>query len=207
MRYILCLLLVSTILVSQQNSTHAAATFSITNVTKFAHLPLKRSATLETVMGTIQERIYMENIERQGSLGTVRPAPVALLSIMAAIDERIILENVGNTGVTSIVTAPADLLIVMQSIESRFYVENIEQMLSSSLPKLVLDAGVPTGTVVRAIAPANEPSPTATHTPLPTVTPTVTVDLTQTPLPTATQTVSTTQIPPIVPMQPDRPQP
>jgi hypothetical protein len=207
MRYMLSLLLVSTILVSQQNSTHAAATFSITNVTKFAHLPLKRSATLETVMGTIQERVYMENIERQGSLGTVRPAPAALLTVMAAIDERIILENVENTGVTSIVTAPAALLTVMQSIESRFYVEHIEQMLSSSLPKLVLDAGVPTGTVVRAIAPANEPTSTVTHTPLLTVTPTVAVDVTQSPLPTATQTVSTTQIPPIVPMQPDSPQP
>ncbi len=206
MRYILCLLLVSTILVSQQNSTHAAATFSITNVTKFAHLPLKRSATLETVMGTIQERVYMENIERQGSLGTVRPAPGALLTVMAAIDERIILENVENTGVTSIVSR-ADLLTVMQSIESRFYVENIEQMLSSSLPKLVLDAGVPTGTVVRAIAPANEPTSTVTHTPLLTVTPTVAVDLTQTPLPTATQTVSATQIPPLAPIQPDSPQP
>ena len=211
MRYILCLLLVSTILVSQQNSTHAAATFSITNVTKFAHLPLKRSATLETVMGTIQERVYMENIERQGSLGTVRPAPAALLMVMAAIDERIILENVENTGVTSIVTAPAALLTVMQSIESRFYVEHIEQMLSSSLPKLVLDAGVPTGTAVRAIAPANEPSPTATHTPLPTVTPTVAVDLTQTPLPTVIPTVavSVTQsaLPTATPMQPDSPQP
>jgi hypothetical protein len=163
------------------------------------------------MMGTIQERVYMENIERQGSLGTVRPAPGALLTIMAAIDERIILENVENTGVTSIVSAPAALLTVMQSIESRFYVENIEQMLSSSLPKLVLDAGVPTGTVVRAIAPANEPTSTVTHTPLLTVTPTVAVDVPQTPLPTVIPTVavSVTQsaLPTATPMQPDSPQP
>lgn len=207
MRYMLSLLIVCTIVVSQQSSTHAAATFTITNVTKFAHLPLKRSATLETVMGTIQERVYMENIERQGSLGTVRPAPAVLLTVMAAIDERIILENIENTGVTTIAAAPAALLTVMQSIESRFYVENIEQLLVSTLPQLVLTGGVPTGTVVRAIAPANEPSPTATHTPLLTVTPTVAVDVTQSPPPTATQSVDVTQIPPIGTVARESPQP
>ena len=207
MRYILCLLLVSTILVSQQNSTHAAATFAITNVTKFAHLPLKRSATLETVMGTIQERVYMENIERQGSLGTVRPAPADLLTVMAGIDERIILENIENSGVTSIAAAPAALLTVMQSIEARFIVENIEQLLVSTLPQLVLTGGVPTGTVVRAIAPANEPSPTATHTPLVTATPTVVVAVTQSPLPLSTETIVVTPIPPMGTVERESPQP
>jgi hypothetical protein len=173
MRYMLSLLIGCTIVVSQQSSTHAAATFSITNVTTFAHLPLTRSVTLETVMGTIEERVYLENIELQGSLGTIRTAPADLLTVMAAIDERIILENIENTGVTTIAAAPAALLTVMQSIESRFYVENIEQLLVSTLPQLVLTGGVPTGTVVRAIAPANEPTTTATHTPLLTVTPTV----------------------------------
>ena len=175
MRYMLSLLLVSTILVGQQRSTLAAESFSITNVTTFAHLPLKRSATLETVMGTIEERISIENIEQQGSLGTVRPAPAALLTVMAAIDERIILENVENTGVTSIVTAPADLLTVMQTIETRFYVENIEQMLSSALPKLVLDAGVPTGTVMPAMARPHSADATITSTPLPLFQTTMTV--------------------------------
>ena len=222
MRYILCLLLVGSILFNWQHSTHAAELFSITNVTKFAHLPLKRNTTLETVMATIHERIFLENIEMRGNV-LIKPPPAALSTIMAGIHERIIFENVENTRVTLLVAAPAPLRTVMQSIAARIIIENIEQLVVSTLPQLVLSGGVPTGTVVRAFAPANEPSPNATHTPLLTATPTVAVDVTQSPLPTASQTVVAsvtqsplptatqsvvvTQSPPMRTAEPERPQP
>jgi hypothetical protein len=156
--------------------SHAAESIVIQNVTRFATITLRPNATLAGIMANVNERFYLENVERHGTIGRVAVAPAALTTIMANINERFYFENVERHGaIGRVASPPADLTTIMASINERFYLENVESHQSFRLYQLILDNGVPTGTVVRNIA---------IGTPTPTIQPRMQVTATATALPT-----------------------
>jgi hypothetical protein len=155
--------------------SHAADSIIMRNITSSATITLRPNTTLRRVMANVNERIYIENVERHGSIGRVVRPPLALTTIMASINERI-------------------------------YIENVERHQALALHQLILDNGVPTGTVRRAIQPDQTPRPSMTSTPTATpsvvariapsdspVPPATSLALTESPLPTATETPVPTQ--------------
>jgi hypothetical protein len=145
-------LLLSTILLLQlgMQPTHAAESIVIRNVTRFATITLRPNATLKGIMANTNERIYLENVERHNTIGRVAAPPAALTTIMANINERIYLENVErHSTIGRVAVPPAALTTIMANINERIYLENIEKHQAFPLYQLILDNGVPTGTVAR----------------------------------------------------------
>lgn len=169
-KYFLILLIVAWSNIFPLQHAAAAEPFVILNVTKYATFTLRPSASLSTVMTAVEERIYARNITKRGSLGLIRVAPAGLASILADTNERILVRNIEKRGVLALSPPPSTLLSELQNTAARFIMTNIEMVGWFTLPRLILDHGVPTATIMPAAAPPvvhfTDETPVRTITPL-----------------------------------------
>jgi len=94
------------------------------------------------------ESIIIQNVTRFATI-TLRPN-ATLNGIMANTNERIYLQNVErHNTIGRVAVPPAALTTIMANINERIYLQNVESHQWFRLVPIILDNGVPTGTVAR----------------------------------------------------------
>jgi hypothetical protein len=182
------LVLIITVLLGHIHSavTQAASTITVTSANKVVTIGLRRSGPLNTTIGTLNAAIFVESANRVINTRSVQP-PAALVSLYVARFAAIFVESADKTVSIGATTPATALTETYAGIKKHITVEGADNIGLKSVVPIILDGGVPTGTVARAaLLPAAAPSSTPTHTAealLPSVTSLSTPEASATPTP------------------------
>jgi hypothetical protein len=141
---------------------YAATVITVTSANKVVTLPLRRSVPLNTTLGTLHAAIFVESANRVINTRAVQP-PAALVSLYAARFAAIFVESADKTVSIGAATPATALTETYAGIKKHITVEGADNIGLKSVVPIILDGGVPTGTVARAaLLPVAKPSSTQT---------------------------------------------
>jgi hypothetical protein len=141
---------------------YAATAITVTSANKVVTLPLRRSAGLNTTLGTLNAAIFVESANKIINIRSVQP-PAVLVSLYTARYAAIFVESADKIVGLGAVTPATPLRDTYSTIKKRIIVIGADHVGLNSIVPIILDDGIPTSTVVRAaLPPATEPTSTPT---------------------------------------------
>jgi hypothetical protein len=181
-----CIALTLTLATWMFTPAYAATAITVSSANKVVTLPLRRSAGLNTTLGTLNAAIFVESANKIINIRAVQP-PAALVSLYVARFAAIFVESADKIVGLGAVTPATPLRDTYSTIKKRIIVIGADHVGLNSVVPIILDGGVPTGTAARAaLLPAAEPSSTPTppvEALLPSVTSLSTPEASETPTP------------------------
>ncbi len=162
-RYTTLVLLITVLLtVVQYPIAQAASTITVTSANKVVTIGLRRSGPLNTTLATLNAFILVESANKVINTRSVQP-PAALVSLYTARYAAIFVESADKTVSIGATTPATALTETYAGIKRHITVEGADNIGLKSVVPIILDGGVPTGTVARsALLPVAEPSSTPT---------------------------------------------
>jgi hypothetical protein len=157
-----CIALTLTLATWMFTPAYAATAITVSSANKVVTLPLRRSAGLNTTLGTLNAAIFVESANKIINIRAVQP-PAALVSLYVARFAAIFVESADKIVGLGAVTPATPLRDTYSTIKKRIIVIGADHVGLNSIVPIILDGGIPTSTVVRAaLLPATEPSSTPT---------------------------------------------
>ena len=136
--------------------TYAATAITVTSANKVVTIGLRSSGPLNTILATHADFIYVESANKIINIRAVQP-PAALVSLYATRFAAIFVESADNTVSIGATTPATAMTETYAGIKKHITVEGADNIGLKSVVPIILDGGVPTGTVTRvAILPAGE---------------------------------------------------
>ena len=158
----LVLLFTVMLTVVQYPVAQAASTITVTSANKVVTIGLRRSGPLTTTLATLDDFILVESANNVINTRSVQP-PAALVTLYTARLAAIFVESADKTVSIGATTPATPLTESYASINKHITVEGADNIGLKSVVPIILDGGVPTGTVARAaLLPAAEPASTPT---------------------------------------------
>lgn len=192
--------LIGTLFISQSR-TEAATAITVSGANKVYSYTMVRNATLSTIVSgaptqlfvesakqyavffraaptdlrtiytTLEARIFVDHADRQ-LVPVLMRAPATLQAIYTTLEARIFVDHADRQFVPVLTQAPTTLQAIYTTLAARIFVDHADAQFVPVLVPIILDNGVPTGTVARgATQPDQTPRPSMTSTP--TATPSV----------------------------------
>jgi hypothetical protein len=195
-RMTLSLCIVCTALLLTSRVTQSATTIPVSNADKVYHYTLRQNTTLNTTLAnapatilvegarlfsinfqlsptalqsiytTLHAQIFVDSADMQ-FIPSLTIAPTALQSIYTTLQARIFVDHADAQFVPVLTQASANLQAIYSALQARIYVGHADAQFVPVLIPIILDNGVPTGTVARAagqLTQSNLATPTATAT-------------------------------------------
>lgn len=195
------IVLICTLFISQSR-TEAATTITVTGANKVYSYAMRGNTTLNTIVSGAPTHVFVESAKQYVVFYKVAPAD--LRTIYTTLQARIFVDHANKQFTPLLIKAPTTLQAIYTTLAARVFVDHADAQFVPVLVPIILDNGVPTGTVARgATQPDQTPRPSMTSTP--TATPTVEerVVPSESPVPTVTLADSaTTTIEPTATIEP-----
>lgn len=176
--------LIGTLFISQSR-IEAATAITVSGANKVYSYTMVRNATLSTIVSGAPTQLFVEGAKQYAVF--FRSAPTDLRTIYTTLQARIFVDHANKQFTPLLIKAPTTLQAIYTTLAARIFVDHADAQFVPVLVPIILDNGVPTGTVARgATQPDQTPRPSMTSTPTATPSVEARVAPSDSPVPTVT---------------------
>lgn len=146
-RIILTLCICANLLLIGHRHSQAAASITITGANKVYSYGLRRNTTLHSIVTSTPLQLFVEGAQQYAVF--FRLAPADLRTIYSALQARVFVDHADRQFTPILINAPAALQSIYTTLQARIFVDHADAQFVPVLVPIILDNGVPTGTVAR----------------------------------------------------------
>jgi hypothetical protein len=146
-RIILTLCICANLLLIGHRHSQAATSITVSGANKVYSYGLRRDATLHSIMTSTPTQLFVEGAKQYAI--TFRLAPADLRTIYTTLQARVFVDHADRQFTPILRKAPTTLQSIYTNLQARIFVDHADAQFVPVLVPIILDNGVPTGTVAR----------------------------------------------------------
>jgi len=143
----LIIIFILVVCISINSSVNAATSVTVTSADKTYTYTLRRDTALHSIVTSTPLQIFVEGAQQYAVF--FRLAPADLRTIYTTLQARIFVDHADAHMIPALVQAPSALQSIYTTLLARIFVDHADAQFVPVLVPIILDNGVPTGTVAR----------------------------------------------------------
>lgn len=146
-RIILTLCICANLLLIGHRHSQAATSITVSGASKVYSYGLRRNSTLHSIMTSTSIQLFVEGAQPYAI--TFRLAPPDLRTIYTTLQAHVFVDHADKQFTPILSKAPTTLQSIYTTLQARIFVDHADAQFVPVLVPIILDNGVPTGTVAR----------------------------------------------------------
>ena len=146
-RSLIIIIFILTACISINTHANAATSLTVTSADKTYTYTLRRDTTLHSIVTSTPLQLFVEGAQPYAVF--FRLAPADLRTIYTTLQARIFVDHADAHMIPALVQAPSVLQSIYTTLQARIFVDHADAQFVPVLVPIILDNGIPTGTVAR----------------------------------------------------------